>query len=257
KTDAFGTKTVNASTVASVPTKTPTNCAMNCLRGFAPSKYPLLRSVSRSAEEAAALVVMLALIRLTFMFPGLIAPNVSWVTLPIAPMGVVSVSPVTRQATSASPKERTTARTLCQYGMPKEACASKARAMSETTWPAMNQEPGTSIASTSEGVFFSLAENIPPRLRKARRAVRHCIAKLSKPDATMHEVPPHRVHWTTSLKPEPVITPRCWKKGTKTAQHSVPLMKVLSDTRMPVIAPAATKMGSQEKMTVRPLQTLN
>src|SRR5689334_3806541 len=42
---------------------------------------------------------MLALIKLTLTLPGLSPPKMSWVTLPIAPTGVVSVSPVTRQAT--------------------------------------------------------------------------------------------------------------------------------------------------------------
>ena len=52
---------------------------------------------------------MLAAIRLMFVSPGLSVPKMSCVTLPIAPMGVVSVSPVTRQATSARKNEKTTA----------------------------------------------------------------------------------------------------------------------------------------------------
>src|SRR5438034_11830635 len=71
---------------------------------------------------------MLALIKLTLMLPGLSAPKMSWVTLPIAPTGVVSVSPVTRQATSASQKDSATAITVSQTGMPKLACPSQASA---------------------------------------------------------------------------------------------------------------------------------
>ena len=51
----------------------------------------------------------------------------SWVILPIAPTGVVSVSPVTRQATRASTNERSTATAVCQYGMPKVTWPSQAR----------------------------------------------------------------------------------------------------------------------------------
>ena len=74
RTLAVGTMTRKASTVATVPTKIPQNWARNCLRGFAPSRWPHLRPVSRSAEEMAALEVMFALMRLMFMFPGLRAP---------------------------------------------------------------------------------------------------------------------------------------------------------------------------------------
>ena len=73
-----------------------------------------MRSVSRSALLPAAAAVMLALMRLMFMWPGLSAPNVSWVILPIAPTGVVSVSPVTRQATRARANESATATAVCQ-----------------------------------------------------------------------------------------------------------------------------------------------
>ncbi len=80
----------------------------------------------------AAPAVMLAAIKFTFTLPGLMAPKVSCVTLPIAPMGVVSVSPVTRHATTASAKESSTASTLCQYGMANDSCASQASAINDT-----------------------------------------------------------------------------------------------------------------------------
>ena len=76
-----------------------------------------MRSINKSADDPAAPAVMFALIRFTSMLPGLSPPKTSWVTLPIAPMGVVSVSPVTRHATKARKKERKTATALCQYGM--------------------------------------------------------------------------------------------------------------------------------------------
>src|SRR5277367_1367519 len=92
---------------------------------------------------------MFAAMRLTLMLPGLSAPKVSCVTLPIGPIGVVSVSPVTRHATIASAKDITTAIALCQYGIPNVACASNASATSEMSCPAANQDIGVSMASIS------------------------------------------------------------------------------------------------------------
>jgi hypothetical protein len=132
-TEALGTSTRKAATVTRVPMKIPANCAISCFRGLAPRRYPLFRSVSRSAEEVADPAVMLAAIRFTFKFPGERAPKVSWVIFPMAPIGVVSVSPVTRQATSARKNDIPTAMTLCQIGMSKLTLASQHRAMRETT----------------------------------------------------------------------------------------------------------------------------
>src|ERR1035437_9775689 len=252
-TEALETMIVNAKTLTTVPMKIPANCAMNCLRGLAPSRQPLLKSVSKSAAEVAAPAGMFALIRFTFMLPGLSAPNVSGVTLPIAPMGVVSVSPVTRHATSASAKDITTASALCQYGIPNDACASSERAMSEMIWPAANQDIGVSMASISVGIFASRENNFPKPLN-ADRAMRHCRKNPKMPDATMHDAPPQSVHCTTSRKPLPVMTPACCMIGTNTAQQSVPPSNMLMHTRIPVIAPAAMKIGSQLNITVRPTQ---
>ena len=51
--------------------------------------------------------------------PGLMAPNVSCVILPIAPIGVVSVSPVARQATIARKNVRNTATNPMIQDVPK------------------------------------------------------------------------------------------------------------------------------------------
>ncbi len=118
-----------------------------------------------------------------------------------------------------------------------------------------NHAIGVSMASTSS--VAPPRENILPRLRKARSALRHCSTKLSSPELTMHAVPNHKVHCTMSRNPLPVMTPCCCNTGTNTAQHSVPLMNMVTHTRKPVIAPAATKMKSQEKVTVRPCHSLN
>ena len=50
------------------------------------------------------------------------------------------------------------------------------------------------------------------------------------------------------------MIPACCMTGTNTAQQNVPPINMLTQTRRPVIAPAAMKMGSQPNMTVRPIQ---
>src|SRR6516165_8377948 len=136
---------------------------------------------------------MLALIRLILTLPGLSAPKVSCVIFPIAPTGVVSVSPVTRQATSASKKDSATATTLCQTGMPKLACASQASATSDTIWPTANQLIGASMRACSPAPA-GRQENICPRSPNARNAVRQLSAKLNNPAATMQDAPNQSVH---------------------------------------------------------------
>src|SRR3954466_11330758 len=196
---------------------------------------------------------MLALIKLTLTLPGCNAPKMSCVTLPIAPTGVVSVSPVTRQATSASQNDSATAITVSQTGMPKLACPSQASATSDTIWPTANQLMGASMRSGSLAAA-ERKESICPRSWNALNAVRQLSAKLSSPEATMQDAPNQSVHWTMAAKPIPSMTPWAWRIGTTTAQHNVPEMKMVRQTRMPMMAPAATKMKSQEKMTVRPDQ---
>src|SRR5215472_911737 len=196
---------------------------------------------------------MLALIKLTLMLPGLSAPKISWVTLPIAPTGVVSVSPVTRQATSASQKDSATAIAVSQTGMPKLACPSQARATNDTIWPTANQLIGASMRPPSLAAA-ERNESSCPRSRNALNAVRQLSAKLNTPAATMQDAPNQSVHCTMVAKPVPSMTPAIWRIGTTRAQHKVPDTNMVAQTRMPVIAPAARNMKSQEKMTVRPDQ---
>src|SRR5262244_3431485 len=193
---------------------------------------------------------MLALIELTLMLPGLSAPKMSWVTLPIAPTGVVSVSPVTRQATSASQKDSATAIAVSQTGMPKLACPSQARATSDTIWPTPNQLIGASMRRGSVGAA-ERKESICPRSRNALNAVRQLSAKLNSPAATMQDAPNQSVHCTMAAKPVPSMTPSIWRIGTTTAQHNVPETSMVAQTRIPMMAPAARNMKSQENTTVR------
>src|ERR1700758_2916101 len=131
---------------------------------------------------------MLALIKLTLMLPGLSAPKMSWVTLPIAPIGVVSVSPVTRQATSASQKDSATAIAVSQTGMSKLACPSQASATSDTIWPTTNQLMGASMRWALLAAV-ERKESISTRSRNALNAVRQLSAKLNSPAATMQDAP--------------------------------------------------------------------
>src|SRR5436190_1725791 len=210
-------------------------------------------SVSRSAADVAAPAVMLALIRLMLTLPGLSAPKASWVTLPMAPTGVVSVSPVTRQATSASRNDSATATTLCQTGMAKLAWASQASATSDTIWPMANQLIGASI-ELGPSVAAGRKESICRRSPNARNAVRQLSAKLSRPEATMQDAPNQSVHCTMAAKPATSIAPCVWRTGTTSAQHNVPETNMVAETRIPVMAPAARNMKSQENTTRRPDQ---
>ena len=113
----------------------------------------------------------------------------------MAPTGVVSVSPVTRHATSASANDSSTASAVCQYGMPNARWPSQASPTNAATWPATNHEAGASSAATGS------SSRRPPRTMaatsvSARSAVRHCSAKASRLDVTMHATPPHNVHCT-------------------------------------------------------------
>ena len=115
---------------------------------------------------------------------------------PIAPTGVVSVSPVTRHATSASANERSTATAVCQYGIPRMTWPSHASPTRPTIWPPTNHDAGVSIATMGSCVSLRRPPNIAPRSVKARRAVRHCVANESRLEVTMQATPPQSVHWT-------------------------------------------------------------
>ena len=137
--------------------------------------------------------------------------------------------------------------------MPKLACPSQASATSDTIWPTANQLIGASMRSGSLAAA-ERKESICPRSRNALNAVRQLSAKLNSPAATMQDAPNQSVHCTMAAKPAPSMTPFVWRIGTTTAQHNVPETNMVAQTRMPVMAPAARNMKSQEKTTVRPDQ---
>jgi hypothetical protein len=144
---------------------------------------------------------------------------------------------------------------LCQIGIPKLAYPSQTSATSETVWPAANQLIGASMRLRSLAAAEP-KESICPRSRNALNAVRQLSAKFNSPAATMQDAPNHSVHCTIAAKPPPSMAPLAWRMGTTTAQHNVPETSIVAQTRMPMMAPAARNMKSQEKMTVRPDQAV-
>jgi hypothetical protein len=70
----------------------------------------------------------------------------------------------------------------------------------------------------------------------------------------MQDAPNQSVHCTMAAKPAPSMTSFVCRTGTTTAQHSVPETNIVAQTRIPMMAPAARNMKSQEKTTVRPDQ---
>ena len=73
-------------------------------------------------------------------------------------------------------------------------------------------------------------------------------------DHAGHAAPEGPLHQVS--KPESGDDALCWRIGTKTAQQSVPPSSMLAETRRPVSAPAAMKIGSQSNITVRPIHAL-
>jgi hypothetical protein len=120
------------------------------------------------------------------------------VILPIAPTGVVSVSPVTRQATSASANDSATASAVCQYGIPNVRWPSQASPRNPASWPATNQDAGASIAARGSRARTRPPPSIAPRFANARSAVRHWIPKDRRLELTMHATPPQSVHCTSA-----------------------------------------------------------
>src|SRR5882724_805823 len=120
---------------------------MNCLRGLAPSRYPLLRSVSRSAELLAELAATEADIKLWVMFFGDRTANSNCMTLPIAPMGVVSVSPVARQAAMQRTNDMTAATMPRGIEIWNAKYWTMTSPMTMGASPASSQRFGTSIAA--------------------------------------------------------------------------------------------------------------
>ena len=119
--------------------------------------------------------------------------------LPIAPIGVMLVSPVARAATIDSTNVNATATTPIHQEMPNSHWPNRTQAPPETRMPAANHEPGTSMRRSGSPAVCSVAADV--RLPKARRIVRHRRAKAVRPEATIIAVAGHNVHELMPLRP--------------------------------------------------------
>ena len=128
-----------------------------------------------------------AVIRLAEAFCGISVPKVSCMILPIAPTGVMSDSPVARQATSASRKVISTATSPSRKGTLKAEEASHATPMPLAKVPSRNQLLGGSVAARSSSL--PLPPSFPEKPVKARTMVFHCSRKARMPEDTMIETP--------------------------------------------------------------------
>ena len=127
----------------------------------------------------------------------------SCVILPMAPTGVMSVSPVARQATMARKKDMTTARMPIHQWMPKNQIWRITAAMPVTITPMANHEPGTSTAASASSwaVVLLAFLNMAARPEKARRTVRHCMKNPNRPAVTIMATPGHMSQRTMLRKP--------------------------------------------------------
>ena len=199
---------------------------------------------------------MLALIKLTLTLPGLSAPKISCVTLPIAPTGVVSVSPVTRQATSANQNDSATAMALsrpkcrslrAQARQARRATRSGQRQTNSWAprWPRRGQ---ISCRRRAEGddlpEIAECAECYAPGQRKTQQSCGDHAGR-AEPERPLHKGGEAQT-FNDALRLEDGHdhSPAC----------IVPETSMVAQTRIPVMAPAARKMKSQEKTTVRPDQ---
>ena len=175
-------------------------------------------------------------------------PKMSCVTLPIGPIGVVSVSPVTRQATRARKNDSSTATSALPVGH-----------VEASRGPARPGRPARPTARPGTRTWALRADRLRSRARGRRRgrtwlpgcrkARTHAPPLQGKgqqagSDHARHAAPQRPLHDVAESAVR-VIMPWCCRIGTNTAQHSVPPSSMLTQTRMPVRAPAARKIGSQ------------
>ncbi len=156
-----------------------------------------MRSVNKSAECDAAPEVIDAVIRFVVMLEGASQPYNSCVILPIAPIGVTSVSPVARAATIDSRNVTSTAMIPIHQVISNKKWPSSTQARPVRKVPATNQDVGTSISSIgscSRGPSERLKAVIKPPI--ARTIVLHFKPKDRSPDVTIMAVAGHRVHVT-------------------------------------------------------------
>ena len=114
----------------------------------------------------------------------------------MAPIGVMSVSPVARAATIESRNVTSTARMPIHQVMPNSQWPRNTHAAPDTSVPVTNHDDGTSTwASGSSGLSAAPPKSCesPP---KARTTVRHLKANDNSPEATIIAVAGQSTHET-------------------------------------------------------------
>ena len=138
-----------------------------------------------------------AVIRFVVMFVGASTPYTSCVIFPMAPIGVMSVSPVALAATIESRKVTSTATIPIHQLMPKNWCPSSTQARPESPQPITHQEAGTSMCRRGSAAAGSPAPptncESPP---KARSTVRQRRANDTSPAVTIIAVAGQRTQPT-------------------------------------------------------------
>src|SRR5262245_31664686 len=136
----------------------------------------------------ALLAAMPADARFGTILPGWNTANINCITLPIAPTGVVSVSPVARQATSERTKAIAMAIKPAHQEISNATICTNIMAIPMGTMPITIHEKGTStsfIATDSDA-----SARAPLSDANARVMVFHCIATAVRLAMTMTAVPP-------------------------------------------------------------------
>jgi len=118
------------------------------------------------------------------------------VIFPMAPIGVMSVSPVARAATIDRRKVRSTATTPIHHVIPKRISPRTTQAVPKTSVPVANHQPGTSTRASGSSVASARRPTRVARPPKARTTVRHLSAKDRRPDVTIIAVAGQSTHET-------------------------------------------------------------
>ncbi len=163
-----------------------------------------------SAHCEAEPPVTLAVIRFAAGSAGMMAPKTSWVTLPMAPIGVMLVSPDTRVATTASTPESRTPRSAAHQAMSKRRSWARIESTKVTSAPARNHFAGTSPvdgSSSASPAEVSLWLGAPAALEggffepvKVETIERHENEKETSDDTTIKVTPGQSSHSSTSVK---------------------------------------------------------
>ena len=153
---------------------------------------------------------MFAVIRLVVTLPGASAPKVSWVILLSGPIGVMSVSPVARPATTTRKNVISTAITPIHQWMWKMCVAEHDHGQAQHDEPA--DEPRARHLDPLHRVvaLAGAAGKNAVMVLNARTTVFHCRKNSSRPEVTIIGTPIHRLHDEIRRNAEPpllAITP--------------------------------------------------